>query len=193
MKTRNTASKITAPIIIFLLLATAGTTVFAQKKPAGLKIGTYDSRIITFAWSRSDYFKQHIKRFSMQSDSAQKANDTARIKELSIQAMSYQHLLHLMIFGTGSVTAIMDLVKDKLPGLAKKEGVSMIVSKYELNFTDPSAELVDLTNLIAQLFKPLENIDKMEGEISKVQPLLLEELTIENEMLDLYCHRFGKK
>ncbi|MCX6277986.1 MAG: hypothetical protein NT004_07800 [Bacteroidetes bacterium] len=193
MNPSYTTSKIAATIILLFLLATTGTMLFAQKKPTGLKIGTYDSRIITFAWSRSDYFKQHMKIFSMQNDSAQKANDTARIKELSIQAMSFQHLLHLMIFGTGSTTIIIDIVKDKLQELAKKEGVSMIVSKYEVNFADPSVEIIDLTNLIAQLFKPTENIDKMAGEISKVQPVPLEELTIENEMLDLYCHRFAKK
>jgi hypothetical protein len=33
----------------------------------------------------------------------------------------------------------------------------------------------------------------MAGDISKADPVPLEDLTIEVEMLDLYCKRFGKK
>ena len=165
----------------------------AQKKSSVMKIGTYDSRIVIFAWSRSDEFKKHMVKLNRQTDSAQKAHDTARVKELSIGAMSYQHLLHQMIFSNGSIAIVMGVVKDKLPELAKSAGVSVIVSKWEVTFSDPSVVIVDLTNQVAQLFQPKENIDKMAADISKEQPVPLDELGIESEMLDLYCQRFGKK
>jgi hypothetical protein len=158
-----------------------------------IKIGTYDSRTIIFAWSRSDALRQHLIKLNQQSDSATKANDTARIKELSVGAMSFQHLLHQMVFSTGSVASYMTVIKDKLPELAKKEGVSLIVSKFELNYHDPSIEIVDLTNQVAALFQPKEDISKMAADIANQPPVPIEELGIETDMLDGYCQRFGKR
>jgi hypothetical protein len=180
-------------LLILTILQPAGNVVLAQKIKASIKIGTYDSRIVTFAWSRSDYFKQRLIKINQQSDSATKAHDTARIKELSVEAMSYQHLLHLTVFSNGSIGFVMAIVKDKLPGLAKRTGVSVILSKWELNFSDPSIEIVDLTSQVAQLFQPKENIDQMSKDISAQQPIPIDEFGIETEMLDGYCNRFGKK
>lgn len=180
-------------LLILTILQPAGNVVLAQKTKASIKIGTYDSRIVTFAWSRSDYFKQHMIKINQQSDSAKKAHDTARIKELSVEAMSYQHLLHLMVFSDGTIGFVMTIVKDKLPGLAKTAGVSVILSKWELNFSDPSIEIVDLTSQVAQLFQPKENIDQMSKDISAQQPIPIDEFGIETEMLDGYCNRFSKK
>ncbi|MGA2822012.1 MAG: hypothetical protein ABSE72_00625 [Bacteroidales bacterium] len=188
---QNTISVIA--LLILTILQPAGNTVFAQKTKAAIRIGTYDSRIVTFAWSRSDYFKHRLIKTNQQSDSATKAHDTARIKELSVEAMSYQHLLHLMVFSNGSIGFVMAIVKDKLPELAKTVGVSVILSKWELNFIDPSIEIVDLTSQVAQLFQPKENIDQMSKDISAQQPIPIDEFGIEIDMLDGYCNRFGKK
>lgn len=192
MKTKH---QILISVIIMLsgLLQPATNSVFGQMTKAVMKIGTYDSRVVTFAWSRSDYFKEQMTRINRQSDSAQNAHDTARIKELSVKAMSFQHLLHLSVFSNGSVGFVMSSIKDKLPDLAKTYGVSVIVSKWECYYCDPSVEIVDLTTQVAQLFQPKENIDKMSREISARQPIPLDELGIETEMLDGYCKRFGKK
>ena len=176
-----------------LVMSMTSFQAFAQKKSAVLKIGTYDSRIVTFAWSRTDLLKQHMMKIGQQTDSSRKANDTARIKEISVEAMSYQHLLHQMVFSTGSVASIMTIIKDKLPELAKKEGVSIIVSKWELNYNDPSIQGIDLTNQVAALFQPKENIDKMAADIAGQAPVPIEELGIETDMLDGYCRMFDKK
>ncbi|MEI6424953.1 MAG: hypothetical protein WCP55_22260, partial [Lentisphaerota bacterium] len=178
---------------LFCFIATPENSIYAQKKGTKLRIGTYDSRVIVFAWSRSAYFKEKMGKFKMQSDSAEKANDSLKTKELSVYAMSFQHLLHQMVFSTGTVASIIEVVKDQLPELAKKEGVSLIVSKWEVNFVDPSVEITDLTSQVAQLFNPAENIAKMADEIVKAQPVPLDDLTIEEDMLNLYCKRFGTK
>ena len=193
MKKRTKSILFIAGAIIMAMNILTISGIYAQKKSQGLKIGTYDSRIVTFAWSRSEFFKKRLTLISQQTDSAQKIHDTARVKEISVGAMSYQHLLHQMIFSNGSVGWIMPLVKDKLPELAKSKGVSVIVSKWELNFSDPSVEVVDLTSEVAQLFNPKENIDKMAGDIRKAEPIPMDEMSIENDMLDGYCNRFGKK
>jgi hypothetical protein len=192
MKTR-TKTIVSAFIAVTLLIVLISSQAFAQKKTAVIKIGTYDSRIVTFAWSRSDFFKQHQMKWGQQNDSATKANDSARIKELGVQAMSYQHLLHQMVFSNGSAGCITVLIKDKLPELARTAGVTVILSKWELNYSDPSIELVDLTSQVAQLFQPKENIDKMAADISGQPPVPIDEMGIETEMLDYYCKLFGKK
>jgi len=175
------------------MMFSSANMAMAQKKKATIKIGTYDSRIATFAWSRSDFFNKLMIKVNQQSDSAEKAHDTARIKDLSILRLSYQHLLHQMVFSNGSIGIVMACIKDQLPGLAKKEGVSVILSKWEVNFIDPSIEIIDLTNQVAQLFQPKEDISRTAGEISQIAPVPIDEMGIESEMLDSYCHRFGKK
>ncbi len=175
--------------ICFLSISQA----FAQKKSKITKIGVYDSRAIVFAYSRSGFFADYQSKFRSQNDSANKVHDTLMVKQLSVQAMSYQHLLHQMIFATGTTAALVKLVKDQLPEVAKKAGVNIIMSKYELAWADPEVQTVDITNEMVRLFKPTENIDEMLKEIQKTDPVPLEELTIEQEMLDLYCTRFGKK
>ena len=180
-------------LYLFSIITIPANSVYGQKNKNAIKIGTYDSRVIVFAYSRSQLFMDHQKKFSMQNDSIKNAKDSAKFKELSVMAMSYQHLLHQMVFSSGSVQDIIGLVKDKLPELAKQAGLVMIVSKFEVNYIDPSCEIVDLTNAIIPLFNPKENIEKMAGEIGKTKPVPIEELTIEQEMLEMYCTRFGKK
>ena len=193
MKRRNhqVLQLITAIFVSWLLFG--ASKGFAQQKSAAMKIGTYDSRIVTFAWSRSDFFGQRLAKIRQQSDSAEKAHDTVKLKEVSVGAISYQHLLHQMVFSSGSAAFIMALVNDKLPGLAKSAGVSIILSKWELTWSDPGVEIVDLTSQVAALFNPKDNIDKMAGEMTKQDPIPIDHLDIENDMIDGYCKRFGKK
>ncbi|MEI7981737.1 MAG: hypothetical protein WCI71_08775 [Bacteroidota bacterium] len=180
-------------LIILGLIMSTGTMTFAQKKKSTIKIGTYDSRIAIFAWSRSDNMNKYVMKFKQQGDSAEKARDTTRLKEISIEAISFQHLLHLMVFSNGSAASFMEIIKNKLPDLAKKEGVMIIVSKWELNYSDPSFEIVDLTKQVAALFEPKETIDKMAADIAGQAPVPIQEFGIEAEMIDGYCNRFGKK
>ncbi|MFZ4562580.1 MAG: hypothetical protein ACOYNU_04295 [Bacteroidales bacterium] len=193
MNKRNKYLTFTVVAVFMALTLLIPCSMMAQKKSPVIKIGTYDSRIITFAWSRSDYFKERMAKMGQQGDSANKAHDSARIKDLGVQAMSYQHLLHQMVFSNGSAGIIMQIIKDKLPELSRTTGVSVILSKWELNYNDPSFEIIDLTSQVAALFQPKENIDKMAADISAQAPVPLDELGIETDMLDLYCVRFGKK
>jgi hypothetical protein len=60
MKNRS-KSNIPVSVAIALLLCTRiPFQAFAQKKSSAMKIGTHDSRIIAFAWSRTDYLRQQM-------------------------------------------------------------------------------------------------------------------------------------
>ena len=47
-------------------------------------------------------------------------------------------------------------IKDKLPGIAKKAGVDVIVSKWSISYSTPVAEFVDVTGLLIEPFQPDE-------------------------------------
>jgi hypothetical protein len=183
-----------AGAVLLALAITVTNGAYAQKKKAtALKIGTYDSRIVAMAWSRSEHFMDRLKKINQQSDSATKTHDSALLKVVSVGAMSYQHLLHQAVFSNGSIAFIMGQVKDSLPDLARSAGVTAILSKWELTFCDPSVEVIDLSDQVAQLFHPKQNIDKIVSDIRKQDPMPLPDMSIETEMLDGYCARFGKK
>ncbi len=180
-------------LISVFLMAAGNTTAFGQKSTEKIKIGTYDSRLVIYAWSKTDALKKYLQQFAARNDSAEKAHDTVKIRENAIRGISFQHLLHQSVFSNGSVNFIMGDVKDKLPELAKSKGVIAIVSKWELPWCDQAVEITDLTNEVAALFQPKENIEKIAEEIRKQVPIKLDELGIESEMLDQYCQRYSKK
>lgn len=179
-------------MVIFMIINPVVQPASAQAGKAGIKIGTFDSRVIALAWSRSEAFKAHMVRINQESEAAEKAKDSTKLKELSVSMMSFQHLLHQMVFSNASAGFVMAVVRDKLPELAKKEGVTMIVSKWELPFADASVQAVDLSMKVAALFNASEDISKMAGEIAGQEPVPLDEMDIDGDMLDLYCRRFGK-
>jgi len=154
-------------------------SVSAEKKPKTVKIGTYDSRIVVLAYSRSDLFEEQMKALKTECDALIKDTNLIKRNEGAYKMITFQYLNHQMVFCSGSAAAVLDLIKDKLPDLAKETGVSMVVSKWELNYSDPSVEIVDLTTQVANLFNPKENIDKYIAEFAKMDPIPLLDLTVE--------------
>ena len=63
-----------------------------------------------------------------------------------------QRRAHEQGFSTGSVTPIMANIKDSLPAVAKKAGVDVIVSKWEVNYQSPGIKVVDVTDDLVSLF-----------------------------------------
>jgi hypothetical protein len=171
------------PVVIVLLflfsISSVCYTTSAQDKIKALKIGVYDSRIITFAYSRSDAFNEVMQKFSKENGEVMQSGDTAKKIQTAYKMITFQYLLHQQVFSSGSAVNILAVVKDKLPQVAKDSGVSAIVSKWELEFVDPSAEIVDLTQTIARLYNPKEDIAEMSKEIAGQAPVSLEELTVE--------------
>ena len=166
-------------LILIFSVSSFCKTVSAQNSSAALKIGVYDSRIITFAYSRSDAFNEVMLKFSKENGEVMQSGDTTKKIQTAYKMITFQYLLHQQVFCSGSAANIIAVVKDKLPQVAKDAGVCAIVSKWELPFADPSAEIVDLTMTIAKLYNPKENIDEMSKEISNQTPVPLDEFTVE--------------
>jgi hypothetical protein len=171
----NYAIAVFAAIILLFVFRNAD----AQKIQKPLKIGTYDSRIITLAYSRSDTFNLRLSTMQRQSQADIQGSDSTKKVEAAYRMITFQFLLHQQVFCTGSVSSVLAIVKDKLPQVAKEAGVSSIVSKWELSYNDPSVEVVDLTMPIAKLFNPKGDFENIAKEIANQKPIAIEEFTVE--------------
>jgi hypothetical protein len=156
--------------IIFINLIPS-KTLFAQSK---FRVGTYDSRAIVLAYLNSAYsrnFMQTMKELSAKMQKAKQENDSEAIKKLNFEGPVRQAILHEKGFGTGSVRFEIMEIKDKIDSLAKAEKIDLVVSKWELNYSDPNCEVIDITEKIASLFNPNDRFKKMTQDILKSEPL----------------------
>ena len=134
------------------LCVMAGAAAFGQSKENTLRIGVYDSRAIAVAYGNSPEFQKSLDAVKADYKKAKEAKDDKRVKEIETQMKAKQRRLHEQGFSTGSVAGIMATIKDSLPGVAKKAGVDVIVSKWEVNYQSPGIKVVDVTDDLVALF-----------------------------------------
>ena len=190
METRIKINQAILSIVVLILLALCWSNVTAQKKSEPLKIGIYDSRIVTMAYSRSEHF-QKVMNDMNESEAIMLSNDTAKKIEAIYKIFTKQYIMHQQVFSNGSSAYILDLVKDKLAQVAKDAGVFAIVSKWELTYVDPNVEVKDLTMPVSMLFNPSGDFDKMVPEMQAQAPIPLEEFTVE-EVVQMWKQFEGK-
>ena len=184
----KTLARLAHKILLTGIIISVGSfskTIIAQKPATNLKIGTYDSRVVVIAYTPSDYFAQYLLKSRKEGDEIMQSNDTVKKTEAFYKVLTEQYLMHQRGFSNGSAATILELVKDKLSLVAKDEGVSVIVSKWELTFVDPSAEIVDLTMPIAKLYNPTGDFEKIAVEIARMDPIKLEDLPMD-EVIEMW-------
>ncbi|HEY3130366.1 MAG TPA: hypothetical protein VGL91_12980 [Acidobacteriota bacterium] len=170
------------PINLITALLTVGaiaiwsSSVNGQSVRGPLRIGTYDSRAIAVAYARSGEYQNYVRGLKAELEKAKAAKDERRVKELETWGPVTQARLHEQGFSTGSVKNIMDRIKDSVPGIAREASVSMILSKWEVVYGDPSVEYVDVTLPLVKLFNPDERTLRIVEEVSKHEPIPLEKL-----------------
>jgi len=150
----------------------------AQSQTNKLRVGVYDSRAIALVYGNSAAFKESMKPIRAEYEKAKAAKDEKRMKEIDAQMKLQQRRLHEQGFSTGSVAYIMakSPVKDSLPAIAKKAGVQVIVSKWELNHQSPDVEVVDVTDELVALFHPSEKVLSWVKSCKERQPMPIEEI-----------------
>ena len=150
-----------------------------QEKAAGgdrLRVGLFDSRALAIAFARSEEWNRQLRDIKSEYEKAKAAGNEKRVKEIDTQMSNHQKLAHKQAFGTWPVDDILDVVKAKLPGVAKDANVDVIVSKWHVVYQAPSAELVDVTETLANLFNPSEQTLKMIRSLKDITPASLEEI-----------------
>ncbi|MHB9028549.1 MAG: hypothetical protein ACYC9O_07265 [Candidatus Latescibacterota bacterium] len=160
----NAIPRTTRALIAFLagILLFSGS-VAAAEPPARIRIGTFDSRFVALAYYRSDGMKT-IREFRTKLEEellkAREANDEKKVKALEAQGPALQNLLHQQVFGNLSIPNVMRTIADRLPEIAKKNGVTLIVSKWDIPYS-AGIEPVDLTIQMVGLFPIDDETKKM--------------------------------
>jgi Skp family chaperone for outer membrane proteins len=164
----------TAAVALCLL---AGATALAQSREKALRVGVYDSRAIAIAYGNSTEFRKFLDAVKADHQKAKEAKDDKRMKEIETQMKARQRRAHEQGFSTGSVGDIMVKIKDALPAVARKAGVDLIVSKWEVNYLSPEFKAVDVTDDLVALFHVSEKGLGWIKDIRTHPPLPIEQIT----------------
>src|ERR1039457_6506090 len=159
------------------LCVMAGAAAFGQSKENTLRIGVYDSRAIAVAYGNSTEFRKSLEGITADYKKAKEAKDDKRVKEIETQMKAKQRRLHEQGFSTGSVAPIMAKIKDSLPEVAKKAGVDVIVSKWEVNYQSPGIKVVDVTDDLVALFHVSPKALEWVKGIKTQPPVPIEKIT----------------
>lgn len=166
---------------VVCVIAAFTAWVFAEgHKPAEkehktkVRIGVFDSRAVAIAYAHSAWNQIDAKTAEMKKAKAD--NNKEKIKELEAWGSAQQAKLHKQGFGTAPVHDLLKHIKNDIPKIAKKAGVDIIVSKWEVVYQNPSIELIDITDEIVKPFSPGEKTLKSIQSIQTHQPFSQEEL-----------------
>jgi len=130
-----------------------------------------------FAADRAPLMKDLKDRY----EKAKAEKNEEVIKELEAWPPTYHKLQMLQCFSTASVADILEKVKDQLAEVAQEVGVDMIVSKWEMVYSNPTSEIVDVTSHLVKLFNPDEQTLKFIEGLPKQPMSLLEGLLRKEE------------
>jgi hypothetical protein len=158
------------------MLAGAAEPEAAPAAAVKTRVGTYDSRAVAVAFCGSEAFNQRLAEQKKAKDQAEAAGDRQKIEALRAEAAAGQQLLHKQGFSTAPVDDILERIKDRLPGIQERAGVSALVSKWDKPGLAryPDAEFVDVTMALVDAFNPNPRQRKSAVEIQKHDPIPLE-------------------
>lgn len=159
-RTKVKFEKRLSTMLIVCLMTASFAAVYPKAADAQskIRIGTYDSRFVALAFYRADNMKRmrdFMGNLNLELQKAKQANDEKKLNELLAKGPAFQNLAHQQVFGNLSIPNAMETIKDRLPAIAKKMGVTLIASKWEIQYSSPEIETVDLTLQLVDLF----NID----------------------------------
>jgi len=160
-------------------IAVSAGSAGSQSAPGPVRVGLYDSRAVALAYGRSESFMKALRDLKGEADKAKDGKDEARVKRLDAEGRALQDLLHQQVFSTGSVNNIMKKINPELPAIGKEVGVSVIVSKWEVAYGDPSVEYIDVTSRLVRLFHPSEQTLKIIESLGKQEPVPLDKIRME--------------
>jgi len=147
-----------------------------------LRIGTFDSRAVALAYYRSPgVLDEMVGEMKVDRQEALEEGDSAKAEELEIRGKSMQHLMHQQVFSTGSICNLYPAFQARLDLVAQDAGVIAIVSKWELPYSTPGLDIVDVTYEVVALFETDEEVEKMVGELLVQDPVPLEDLYYDPE------------
>ena len=166
-----------AVCVVASMMALTGCARESASAPAGARerIGVYDSRAIAVAFAGSEVFNEWMSALAEEHAKATAAGDQKRVAELEAEAAERQKLMHKQGFSTAPVDNILEQVRDRLPAIKEKTGVSVLVSKWDTDMLakHSATERVDVTIELIDAFNPNERQRRSAIEIQKHKPIPL--------------------
>ena len=163
-------------------VVSCGGPLAAAQDAKPLRIGVFDSRAVALAYGNSDEFRRIVHGMRADYDTAKAAKDDSRAQELETEGQWSQVRLHQQTFSTAPVGGILAKVRDKLPAIAAQAGVSLIVSKWEVQFQTTAVETVDVTQPIVKLFNPSDRVLAWIAQMKTQDPIPFEKLSLDPKM-----------
>jgi hypothetical protein len=143
----------------------------AGDRKAEIRAGVFDSRAVVVAYAASKKHNDFITAKKAELEKARAAGDSKKVEDLEAWGKEHQKKFHRQGFGSASVKDLLEPIKDSLPGIARAAGVQLIVSKWDLAYQSPEADLIDLTAEIVKPFLPSDKTLKTIEELKKHAPL----------------------
>lgn len=162
-----------------LLLAAALTLSLGAAAPREhptVVVGTFDSRAVAIAYTRSAAFQEHLAGLRAELERARAAGDAERVAELEALGPAMQERIHRQGFGTAPVDDVVARIDARLPQIAREAGVDVIVSQWALAYRGPAARFVDVTDGLVAEFEPDAATLKAIREIRKTDPVPADQL-----------------
>lgn len=161
-------------LILAAVFAAALTTMIPSAPTCAqqnIRIGTFDSRVVALIIFRSPETMEMMKDLHTRRSAADENKDTKEVARLEREGQLRQAMMHELVFGNGSVNDMIDLLKQPVAEIAKKEHLAAVVSKWELYFQSPDIEYVDITMQLAESLKVDAKTKKMIPEVMLQEPL----------------------
>lgn len=161
---------------VMMLAGCNGRPARPDEEPP-VRIGVYDSRAVAVAFAGSAPFAKWMSALRTEHDKANAAGDDKRVAELKAEAASRQKLMHMQGFSTAPVDDVLEHIKDALPAIKDKAGVSALVSKWDADSLakHASAEHVDVTMALVDALNPNDRQRKSAIEVQKHKPIPLKD------------------
>jgi hypothetical protein len=144
------------------------------------KIGVYDSRCVAYAHFWTDEYQRKHNEHADNLKAAKKSGDAKELEKWNKIVWDERRGAHRQVFSTAPVDEILDEIKDRLPEIKNKTGVSLFISKWDESKLKQfkSAEKMDVTDLLVQEFKlpQTEKHKKVLDEMKKVKPVPLDQV-----------------
>lgn len=160
------------PALATLIFA---TTLLPSALAQPLRIGTYDSRAVALAWYNSAEGRSDLASLHAALRDAKARNDAARITELEALGPARQQLMHQQVFSNGSILNLAPALASRIEAAAKAAGAPIAVSRWEVAWSDPSIERVDLTDAIVNAIAPDAKALRWIADMKTKDPLPLAE------------------
>ena len=139
-----------------------------------IRVGVYDSRAVAILYYQGSEFRTEIKSMHKQLKEAKEKKDSATIKMLEEKGSLMQKIAHDKGFGRGSVIEIIEKYenfKEMAKLLAEKENLSLILSKWELNYSADNVLTVDITEQLLKALGASQKLLKMIDQMKDKPPI----------------------